>query len=90
MKIDIFPHILPKRFFDRMLAVAPPTLHLQKRMRGIPVLVDLAERLRIMDRYEGYAQVLTLVTVDEFGAQSRTAFSEARFVPLRGTHGFDA
>lgn len=36
------------------------------------------------------AQVLTLVTVDESGAQSRAAFSEARFVPLRGTHGFDA
>ena len=62
MKLDVFPHILPKRFFDRMLAVAPPTLHLQKRMRGIPVLVDLAERLRIMDRYEGYAQVLTLAS----------------------------
>jgi aminocarboxymuconate-semialdehyde decarboxylase len=29
-------------------------------MSGIPVLVDLEERLRIMDRYEGYAQVLTL------------------------------
>ena len=62
MKLDVFPHILPKRFFDRMLAVAPPTLHLQKRMRSIPVLVDLAERLRIMDRYEGYAQVLTLAS----------------------------
>ena len=62
MKIDVFPHILPKRFFDRMLAVAPPTLYLQKRMRGIPVLVDLAERLRIMDRYEDYVQVLTLAS----------------------------
>jgi aminocarboxymuconate-semialdehyde decarboxylase len=33
---------------------------LQKRMSGIPVLVDLDLRLRIMDRYEGYVQVLTL------------------------------
>ncbi len=62
MKIDVFPHILPKRFFDRMLAVAPPTFHLQKRMRSIPVLVDLDERLRVMDRYEGYVQVLTLAS----------------------------
>jgi hypothetical protein len=35
---------------------------MQKRMRGIPVLVDLELRLRIMDRYEGYAQVLTLAS----------------------------
>ena len=62
MKIDVFPHILPKRFFDRMLAVAPPNLHLQKRMRGIPVLVDLEQRFRIMDRYDGYVQVLTLAS----------------------------
>ncbi|MGH7354020.1 MAG: amidohydrolase family protein [Candidatus Rokuibacteriota bacterium] len=60
MKIDIFPHILPKRYFDRMVEVAPPTLHLAKRMRGIPVLVDVEQRLRIMDRYDGYVQVLTL------------------------------
>jgi len=60
MKIDVFPHIMPRRYFDRMLAVAPPGMALQKRMSGIPVLIDLDERLRIMDRYEGYAQVLTL------------------------------
>ena len=62
MKIDIFPHILPRRYFDRMLAVAPRGLTLQKRMAGIPVLVDLDLRLRIMDRYEGYVQVLTLAS----------------------------
>ena len=62
MKIDIFPHILPKPYFERMVAVAPPQLHMQKRMRGIPVLVDLELRHRIMDRYEGYAQVLTLAS----------------------------
>jgi predicted TIM-barrel fold metal-dependent hydrolase len=60
MKIDVFPHILPRRYFDRMLAVAPPGLALQKRMSGIPVLVDVDLRLAIMDRYEGYVQVLTL------------------------------
>ena len=60
MKIDIFPHILPRRYFDRMLQVAPPGMALQKRMAGIPVLTDVEARLRIMDRYEGYVQVLTL------------------------------
>src|SRR5258705_12017549 len=60
MKIDIFPHVMPRRYFDRMLQVAPPGMALQKRMSGIPVLVDVELRLGIMDRYEGYVQVLTL------------------------------
>jgi aminocarboxymuconate-semialdehyde decarboxylase len=62
MKIDVFPHILPRRYFDRMLAVAPPQLHMGKRMRGIPVLVDLDLRRAIMDRYPEYVQVLTLAS----------------------------
>src|SRR3989441_732262 len=44
MKIDVFPHIMPRKFFDRMLAVAPPGLTLPKRMSGIPVLVDVNRR----------------------------------------------
>ncbi|MGH7392174.1 MAG: amidohydrolase family protein [Candidatus Rokuibacteriota bacterium] len=59
-KIDVFPHVLPRRYFDRMLAVAPAGMALQKRMSGIPVLVDVDLRLRMMDRHEGYVQVLTL------------------------------
>src|SRR5436190_6610241 len=51
---------MPRKYFDRMLQVAPPGMALQKRMSGIPVLVDVELRLRIMDRYEGYVQVLTL------------------------------
>jgi aminocarboxymuconate-semialdehyde decarboxylase len=60
MKIDVFPHILPRKYFERLLAVAPPGLALQKRMSGIPVLVDLDLRFTMMDRWEGYVQVLTL------------------------------
>jgi uncharacterized protein len=60
VKIDVFPHILPPRYFERMLAAAPPGMALQKRMSGIPVLVDLDLRMAVMDRYEGYVQVLTL------------------------------
>ena len=74
MKIDIFPHIMPRRYFDRMLQVAPPGMALQKRMSGIPVLIDVEQRLRIMDRYEGYVQVLTLanppIEVDQIGRAS--------------------
>src|SRR5256885_14622534 len=62
MKIDVFPHIFPKRFFARMLEVAGGNHYMQKRMRAIPGLVDLQQRFRIMDRYEGYAQGLTLAS----------------------------
>ena len=60
MKIDIFPHIMPRRYFDRMLEVAPPGMALQKRMSGIPALVDVELRFRMMDRHADYVQVLTL------------------------------
>src|SRR5712692_11295361 len=60
VKIDVFPHILPRKYFERLLAVAPAGLALQKRMSGIPVLVDLDLRFTMMDRWEGYVQVLTL------------------------------
>ncbi len=60
MKIDVFPHILPRRYFDQMLRVAPPGMALQKRMSGIPVLVDVELRFRMMDRHPDYVQVLTL------------------------------
>lgn len=60
MKIDVFPHVLPRRYFDRMLAVAPAGLTLARRMSGIPALVDVDLRLRMMDRHPDYVQVLTL------------------------------
>src|SRR5574342_1434895 len=60
MKIDIFPHIFPRAFHDRMLRVSAAAQYMQKRTRAIPVLTDLELRFRIMDRFEGYVQVLTL------------------------------
>jgi len=60
MRIDAFPHILPRRYFDRMLAAASgPASYMQKRTAAIPCLYDLDERFRIMDRFDGYTQILT-------------------------------
>src|SRR2546421_10052933 len=48
-------------------------------MTGIPVLVDVELRLRIMDRYEGYVQVLTLANPPiEVLADARTSPELAR------------
>ncbi|OGA97059.1 MAG: amidohydrolase [Betaproteobacteria bacterium RIFCSPLOWO2_12_FULL_66_14] len=63
LKLDIFPHIFPKAFFDRMkeLAEGNPALAGQiKRWLNIPVLWDLEARLKMMDRFKGYKQILTL------------------------------
>lgn len=60
MKIDVFPHILPARYFEQVEAGGGHRFLMIGRMRGLPVLYDLERRLRIMDEHAGYVQVLTL------------------------------
>ena len=60
MKIDIFNHIFPKSFYDRMLSIAPNAKDINKRVRNIPCIVDLDERFRIMDRFKDYVQIICL------------------------------
>ena len=58
MKIDIFNHIFPKIFYDKMIEVAPNYKDMGKRAREVPVLVDLEARFRVMDQFDDYAQVI--------------------------------
>jgi uncharacterized protein len=68
MKIDIFNHISPKRFFDKMVSVAPNGIDMNKRIRNIPCLVDLDERFRVMDLFEEYVQVICITApMEVFG-----------------------
>ncbi|MDA8107995.1 MAG: amidohydrolase family protein [Betaproteobacteria bacterium] len=60
MKLDIFNHIFPKKYFERMLKVAPNGQDMHKRVRAIPAIVDLGARFRIMDQFGDYAQVICL------------------------------
>jgi len=60
VKIDIFPHIYPKRFAERILSESGPAIEMAVRFRQIPVLTDLELRFRIMDLFGDYVQVLTL------------------------------
>ena len=71
MKIDIFSHMLPRKFFDKMLQIAPAV---QKWTREVPALVDIDVRLRIMDRFEGYVQVPTQSTppIETLGGPQET------------------
>ena len=61
-KLDIFNHILPEPYMTRMSEVAPGFKDIGKRMRGVPMLVDLDVRFRVMDAFEDYQQVLSLPT----------------------------
>jgi predicted TIM-barrel fold metal-dependent hydrolase len=59
-KIDIFNHLFPKTFFDKMIEVAPNQRDIGKRVQSIPVIVDLEKRFRVMDQFEDYVQVICL------------------------------
>ncbi len=63
LKLDIFPHIFPQSFFERVkkIAATNPALAASiMRWLNIPVLWDLDARLRMMRGFKGYKQVLTL------------------------------
>jgi predicted TIM-barrel fold metal-dependent hydrolase len=60
MKLDIFNHIFPKIYYDKMMAVNPNLADIGKRVREVPVLVDLDARFRMMDEFVDYAQVICL------------------------------
>jgi predicted TIM-barrel fold metal-dependent hydrolase len=61
-KIDVFTHVCPTAYFERMQAVAPQFKDIGKRMRNVPMLVDLDERFRVIDTFEAYQQVLSIST----------------------------
>jgi uncharacterized protein len=63
LKIDVFNHILPHRYFERMNEVAPGLEDIGKRVRNIPVLVDVDERLRMVEQFgDDYRQVLSMAS----------------------------
>ncbi len=61
-KIDVFTHVLPAPYYERMMKVAPTYKDVGKRMRGVPMLTDLDVRFRVMDGFDEYVQVLSLPT----------------------------
>lgn len=60
MKIDIFCHIFPQEFYNRMLKASEKGSTIKKRATGIPCMVDMDLRFRIMDRFGDYVQVISL------------------------------
>ena len=58
MKLDIYNHIFPVKYFDRMQEVIPSKAPI-KRWLNIPVLYDVDARLRMMETFGEYQQILS-------------------------------
>lgn len=63
MKIDVFCHIMPKQYADRLAShgATAASANLRMRSTGVPAMVDLDLRFRQMDEFgEDYRQVVSL------------------------------
>ena len=71
-KIDVFNHIFPERYVTHMQRVAPGLKDAGKRVRGVPMLVDLDVRFRVMDAFEDYQQILSIATppIEAYASQA--------------------
>ncbi|HTK12462.1 MAG TPA: amidohydrolase family protein [Xanthobacteraceae bacterium] len=58
--IDAFNHFFPKRYYDALLETPAGKKDLGKRVRQIPALSNIEERLRVVDMFDDYTQVLSL------------------------------
>jgi uncharacterized protein len=61
VKIDAFPHILPRPYLDRARSgVSGPLARVFDQLELLVPLHDLHARFRVMDQFDDYVQVLTL------------------------------
>lgn len=60
MKIDIFNHFFPKKYFDEFINVGSRLKDMGKRVQNVPTGADLDARFRVMDEFGEYVQVLSL------------------------------
>lgn len=60
LKIDLFNHFFPKRFWEEFLSFSGNMKDMGKRVRNIPGIFDLDTRFRTMDEFGEYTQLLSL------------------------------
>ena len=62
-KIDIFNHIWPKPFFDRLVKELGTMTQMTKRSGDVPMMTDLDRRFEVMDMFgPDYQQILSLAS----------------------------
>jgi predicted TIM-barrel fold metal-dependent hydrolase len=60
MKIDIFNHFFPRRFFDEYINTPSGPKDIGKRVREAATIVDLGARFKVMDEFGEYCQIISL------------------------------
>jgi predicted TIM-barrel fold metal-dependent hydrolase len=63
MKIDAFCHLMPRAYADRLAALGdtPSAANLRRRTSGVPALVNLDVRFRLMEEFGAdYRQIVSL------------------------------
>ncbi len=60
LKVDAYNHIFPTKYWDAMIKAAGEHKDIGKRVRSVPMLMDLDERFRVMDMFDEYVQVLSI------------------------------
>jgi uncharacterized protein len=60
MKIDIFCHIVPQNYYERMVKLPESGTTIKRRTASIPAMVNLDARFRMMDRFADYVQVVSM------------------------------
>ena len=58
--IDAFCHFFPPRLFEKMSRTAGGTKDIGKRSQGVRTIYDLDARLKMMDEFDDYAEILSL------------------------------
>jgi predicted TIM-barrel fold metal-dependent hydrolase len=58
--IDAFCHFFPAALFEPMSQTSGGTRDIGKRMQGVPTIHDLDARLKMMDEFEDYSEILSL------------------------------
>ena len=73
--IDAFNHFFPSRLWEKMLASDGAARDIGARMRAIPCIYDLDVRMRIMDEFGDYRQILSLgmPPLEALGSATETA-----------------
>ena len=60
LKIDLFNHFFPQRFWDEFMTHSSGLKDMGKRVKNIPAIFDLEARFRTMDQFDEYTQLLSL------------------------------
>ncbi|MFH1491491.1 MAG: amidohydrolase family protein, partial [Pseudomonadota bacterium] len=74
MKIDIAAHIMPGSYRDALYKFKSAKFNLRTVIDTLPTMVDLDHRFRLMDKFEGMLQVLTMTSpaVEEFAGPKKS------------------